>query len=105
MRSLPRHRPSTFVNSVSTTSGLPYRPCIVRHDASVTPSIGANPIIGCSNVSQKDPFLIENPGATARDCPYYTTASLPVSNQPKLLYPCPIKERTSSQSKVFLTII
>src|SRR5579883_657534 len=58
MRSLPRHSPSTFVNSVSTTSGRPYSPCIVRHGASVTPSIGASPIIGCSNVSQKDPFLI-----------------------------------------------
>src|SRR5256885_12948110 len=41
------------MNSVHCTSGLPYRAAIKRKAASVTPSMGARPIIGCGSVCQK----------------------------------------------------
>src|SRR5947208_9140660 len=41
------------MNSVHCTSGLPCRAIIKRKAASVTPSMGERPMIGCGSVGQK----------------------------------------------------
>src|SRR5262245_61316393 len=41
------------MNSVHCTSGLPCRAIITRQAASVTPSMGERPMIGCGSVCQK----------------------------------------------------
>lgn len=52
-RSLPKKIPSTLVNSVSITVGLPYFAWIWRKAKSVMPPMGERPIMGFGRFCQE----------------------------------------------------